>query len=244
MPVHKTRDAVRHPQRGFTLVELVCVLVILGSLTSIMVPLYQQWMARAIYAALQKDALTAYSTQMAAHGRYLVTTTDGQPALDVPGFADGTADFNRFGLLVGSTHSLASVDGHPTNAHCAEVARLVLGTQQVAAVSSWTAVAAGVSGMKYVARSYWNNSGTWDRDQCIVFPVQADGRPKQVSSSSLPTTAQTAFDARGQASAVAAMVLQVSPRLTGFVQKHEVIASWVGLNGDTDPYILFCRNAC
>lgn len=100
---------------GFTLVELVCILVIVGSLASIAVPAYQDISTAARDAVMRSTAASLRGGVDGARLRWRLASGTGA-VTNLSGYGAGTADFNSSGYLVGTAYG-----GALSNDRCVEV---------------------------------------------------------------------------------------------------------------------------
>jgi len=98
-------------KKGFTLVELVIVIVIVGILTIVAVPIYRGYTRRAMATegrALLGSVATSQRVHYAEHGAWLtVTETSFSEALDVD--ARGNRFFTSFNVVPGG-----AIGGYPS----------------------------------------------------------------------------------------------------------------------------------
>ena len=83
-------------ERGFTLIELVCTIVILGSLASMALPRYADLAGEATRAAVATQAAAFASAVTLVRVAHLVSGRSGATD-NVPGFGDGKVDTNANG---------------------------------------------------------------------------------------------------------------------------------------------------
>lgn len=92
----------RRSERGFTLIELVASILIIGALGTIAVPVYVDLRASARVAVNKSAGATFAAALQQAKANFLVKGSGGAQ-LDVPGFGDGTLDYSDLGFPVGKT---------------------------------------------------------------------------------------------------------------------------------------------
>ena len=115
-------DLERKAQRGFTLVELVTVLILLGVLGAIAVPRFHDLGTEAHKAAV---ASTAGAFGSALNIANLACTVRGWAGKDnLPGYGDGTVDFNPACFPTDTTGNANSIGSN--NARCTRVWNAVL----------------------------------------------------------------------------------------------------------------------
>jgi prepilin-type N-terminal cleavage/methylation domain-containing protein len=77
-------DAVRHDARGFTLIELMIVVVIIGILASIVVPKFANGKERAVVASMKSDLRNLVSAQEAYYSNGLTYYNGAVPSAAMP----------------------------------------------------------------------------------------------------------------------------------------------------------------
>jgi MSHA pilin protein MshA len=127
-------DDMRNRQTGFTLIELVVVITILGILAAFAIPRFTQLDSQARIAALSALGGSLQSAAALAHAQYLASgtspafvTMDGQAITLSHGYPDQTAtgiqnslqDISGFTPTVLGTTVTFTKNGAPTPAACA-----------------------------------------------------------------------------------------------------------------------------
>jgi MSHA pilin protein MshA len=134
---------MRSKQAGFTLVELVVVLAILGILAAVAIPRYASHVGEARLAALNGLAGAARSAVVVVQSRYIATGATASPVA----MQDGTS------VAVGTAGALAGI---PTRAGMANAVRIEGGSFVYApATGVWT-----LSGLANCTVTYDDADGT------------------------------------------------------------------------------------
>jgi len=121
---------MRNTQQGFTLIELVVVIVILGILAAIAVPKFVSMQGDARYSVLQGVAASVQSTSSMVHAKALAANQTG---------ATGTLPA---GSIEGIAGTIALVNGYPDSA----VINTLLNLQPAANFNTGTAGTIQIAG--------------------------------------------------------------------------------------------------
>jgi prepilin-type N-terminal cleavage/methylation domain-containing protein len=113
-------------QKGFTLIEILMVMVVIGSLTAIAIPQYSASKKKAYVATMQADLhiLANYEEQFAAdnHGQYFSGTAT--PDFPLEGFTpskDVTITTTAFNILGSRLADWTAIARHPQTSQSCEM---------------------------------------------------------------------------------------------------------------------------
>ena len=114
-----------HP-KGFTLIEILMVVVVIGTLTAIAIPQYSASKKKAYAAAMQADLhiIALYEEQFAAdnHGQYFSgTATPDSPLNGFTPSPDVTITTTAFNILGSRLADWAAVARHPKTSESCEM---------------------------------------------------------------------------------------------------------------------------
>lgn len=161
----------RTTQSGFTLIELIAVIVILGSLSAIAVPTYVDLRESARQAAFVSTMGSIVDGIKQAKANWLARGTGGAQ-LNVPGYAGGTLDYNSVGLPVGTNlASIAATAADPTDNQCRDLFLALVPTLRIT-VSGETYPAPGMTHFVYASSS----------TLCAIHPLDSQGFLQETST--------------------------------------------------------------